>query len=192
MRDKVMQPSTEPAQTSNNTQTPSNNTAGGTANGTQGPPLAQAPALGKTGTKLEDLPASVNIVPATTVREQGGLSLTDAITRNVSGINVGGSSTYSFFDRYLIRGMDARIYTDGFSDGDQSNGHPHSLNGVQQIEVLKGPGSALFGSTTPGGSINIVHFLPSPVPSYGISGQVGSFGWCRRASMPPGRRRSKA
>ncbi len=173
---QATRPSTQPAQTSNSTQTPSNNTAGGTSNGTQGPPLAQAPALGKTGTKLEDLPASVNIVPATTVREQGGLSLTDAITRNVSGINVGGSSTYSFFDRYLIRGMDARIYTDGFSDGDQSNGYPHSLNGVQQIEVLKGPGSALFGSTTPGGSINIVHFLPSPVPSYGISGQVGSFG----------------
>jgi iron complex outermembrane receptor protein len=132
--------------------------------------------LGKTGTKLEDLPASVSIVPATTIKERGGTSLTDAVTAGVSGINVGGSSTYSFFDRYLIRGMDARIYTDGFSDGDQFNGYPHSLNGVQQIEVLKGPGSALFGSTTPGGSVNIVHFLPSPMAGFGAGLHVGSFG----------------
>jgi iron complex outermembrane recepter protein len=149
--------------------------APGAPNGVSGPPLAQTPALGKTNTKLADLPSSVVIVPVATVREQGGVSLTDAVTRNVSGVNVGGSSTYGFFDRYLIRGMDARIYTDGFSDGDQFNGYPHSLNGVSQIEVLKGPGSALFGSTTPGGSINIVHFLPSPMPSWGVGGSVGSF-----------------
>jgi iron complex outermembrane receptor protein len=72
--------------------------------------------------------------------------------------------------------MDARIYTDGFSDGDQFNGYPHSLNGVSQIEVLKGPGSALFGSTAPGGSINIVHFSPSAVASWGVGGGGGSFG----------------
>ncbi len=143
--------------------------------GASGPPLSEVATLGKTGTKLEDLPASVVVVPATTIKERGGTSLTDAVTAGVSGVNVGGSSTYSFFDCYLIRGMDARIYTDGFSDGDQFNGYPHSLNGVQQIEVLKGPGSALFGSTTPGGSINIVHFLPSPVAGYGAGLQVGSF-----------------
>jgi iron complex outermembrane recepter protein len=145
-------------------------------NSANGPPLSQVATLGKTGTKLEELPASVVVVPATTIEERGGTSLTDAVTAAVSGVNVGGSSTYSFFDRYLIRGMDARIYTDSFSDGDQFNGYPHSLNGVQQIEVLKGPGSALFGSTTPGGSINIVHFLPSPVAGYGAGLQVGSFG----------------
>jgi iron complex outermembrane recepter protein len=145
-------------------------------NGANGPPLSQVATLGKTATKLEDLPASVVVVPATTIKERGGNSLTDAVTAGVSGVNVGGSSTYGFFDRYLIRGMDARIYTDGFSDGDQFNGYPHSLNGVQQIEVLKGPGSALFGSTTPGGSVNIVHSLPSLVAGYGAGLQVGSFG----------------
>jgi iron complex outermembrane receptor protein len=47
---------------------------------------------------------------------------------------------------------------------------------VDHIEVLKGPGSALFGSTTPGGSINIVHYTPSSTPGYGVGLQVGSFG----------------
>jgi iron complex outermembrane receptor protein len=137
--------------------------------------LQQAPALGKTGTKLEDLPQSVVIVPGTLVTEQGGTSVRSAI-RDVSSVNEGGSSSYGFFDRFLIRGMDARVYSDSFPDGDQSNGFPHSLNGVERIEVLKGPGSALFGSTTPGGSINIVHFEPSSTFSYGAGLQVGSFG----------------
>src|SRR5262249_15078293 len=78
--------------------------------------------------------------------------------------------------RYTIRGMDARIYSDGFPDGDQSNGFPHSLNGVERVEVLKGPGSALFGTTAPGGVVNIVHFTPSATPAYGMSAQVGSYG----------------
>jgi iron complex outermembrane receptor protein len=145
-------------------------------NALPGQPLTQTPTFGKTNTKLADLPMSVQVVPAVTVREKGGLSLNDAVTREVSGVNVGGSSTYGFFDRYLIRGMDARIYEDGFPDGDQFNGFPHYLNGVAQIEVLKGPGSALFGTSTPGGSINIVHYLPSAVPAWGAGGSLGSFG----------------
>jgi len=138
------------------------------------PGLQAVPSLGKTGTALGNLPQSVVVVPRAVVVEQGGSSLRDAI-RDVSGVNEGGSSSYGFFDRFTIRGLDARIYSDDFPDGDQSNGYPHSINGVDHIEVLKGPGSALFGSGPPGGSINIVHFVPSPVPGYGISAQVGSF-----------------
>jgi iron complex outermembrane recepter protein len=119
-------------------------------NGANGPPLQQVPSMGKTGTKIEDIPASVQIIPREVVTEQGGTDLRSSI-RNVSGVSEGGSSSYGFFDRFLIRGMDPRIYSDGFSDGDQTNGLPHSLNGVERIEVLKGPGSALFGSGPPGG-----------------------------------------
>jgi iron complex outermembrane recepter protein len=147
--------------------------AGGNANSTA--PLEQAAAADKTGTKLANLPQSVVVVPRAVVSEQGGTTLSDAV-RDVSGINLGGSSSYGFFDRFTIRGMDARIYSDQLPDGDQYNGFPHSMNGVQSIEVLKGPGSALFGTSTPGGSIDIVHFMPSAVPGYGISQQIRSFG----------------
>jgi iron complex outermembrane recepter protein len=162
------------------TQAPAGATVAGQAAGPGGntnstAPLEQAPAMDKTGTKIADLPQSVVVVPRTVVTEQGGTNLSDAV-HNVSGINLGGSSSYGFFDRFTIRGMDARIYSDQFPDGDQFNGFPHSINGVQYIEVLKGPGSALFGSSTPGGSIDIIHFMPSAVPGYGISQQIGSFG----------------
>ena len=136
--------------------------------------LEQIPGVGKTGTKLKDLPISVTEIPKQIVSQEGGTTLKDAI-RNSSGISQGGPSSYGFFDRFLIRGLDARIYTDGLSDFDQINGLPHSLNGVDHVEILKGPGSALFGSGPPGGTINIVHSLPSSDPHAGITTQYGSF-----------------
>jgi iron complex outermembrane receptor protein len=149
----------------------------GTGTGPNGTmmPLQTVATVDKTGTPLANLPQSVVIVPRATIVEQGGTSVADAV-RNVSGVNIGGASTYGFFDRFTIRGMDARFYSDNFPDGDQSNGFPHSLNGVERVEVLKGPGSALFGSGPPGGTVNVVHFAPSAVPGYGLSQQVGSFG----------------
>ncbi len=137
--------------------------------------LELAPALGKTATPLIDLPASIEVVTRATLDAQGGTSLNAAV-RDVSGVNIGGSSSYGFFDRFMIRGLDARVFTDGFSDGDQSNGFPHSLNGVDHIEVLKGPGSALFGNGPGGGSINIVHRNPSSMAAYRTDFQAGAYG----------------
>jgi len=147
----------------------------GPNNNNSGPPLRQAPALGKTGTKLADLPVSVQIIPREVVTEQGGTLLRDAIN-NASGINSGGQDSLGYFDHFLIRGLNAQVYSDGFSDGDLLGGLVHSLNGVRRIEILEGPGSALFGSGPPGGTINIVHYDPSPVFHYGSSLQAGSFG----------------
>ena len=61
----------------------------GPNNNNSGPPLQQAPSLGKTGTKLADLPISVQIIPREVLTEQGTTTLKDAVT-NASGINTGG------------------------------------------------------------------------------------------------------
>ena len=95
---------------------------------------------------------------------------------NASGINYGGTDSKGFYDHFIIRGLNATIYSDGFTDGDQLNGISHSLNGVERVEILEGPGSALFGSGAPGGTINLVHYTPSSVPYYGVTLQGGSFG----------------
>jgi iron complex outermembrane receptor protein len=138
-------------------------------------PLEEMPSVGKTGTMIEDIPSSVQVIGHALVESQGGISLRDTI-RNASGIIQGGSDGFGFGDKFQIRGVEARIYNDGFSDGDARNGIPHSLNGVERIEILEGPGSSLFGSGPPGGTINMVHFLPSAIPHYGGSFHTGSFG----------------
>lgn len=161
--------------TATETQAAPTSTTGGEPGSISATPLQQVPTLGKTDTKLADLPMSVQIIPRQLLIQQGDTMLRQAIT-NASGVNQGGQDSLGYFDHFLIRGLNAQMYTDGFSDGDQLGGVSHSLNGVQRIEVLEGPGSALFGSGPPGGTINIVHFLPSPIFQYGISTQVGSFG----------------
>ncbi|HEY9131723.1 MAG TPA: TonB-dependent receptor plug domain-containing protein, partial [Dyella sp.] len=120
----------------------------------------QKVALGKTDTKLEDLPASVQVIPRALLSEQGATMLRDAVY-NASGVNTGGQDSKGYYDHFLIRGLNAQVYSDGFSDGDQLSGLSHSLNGVERVEILEGPGSALFGSGPPGGTIDIVHYAPS-------------------------------
>ena len=135
----------------------------------------QRSSVSKTYTKLEDLPASVQVIPRALLSEQGATMLRDAVY-NASGVNAGGQDSKGYFDHFLIRGLNAQIYSDGFSDGDQLSGLSHSLNGVERIEILEGPGSALFGSGPPGGTINIVHYAPASTLHYGGSLQAGSFG----------------
>jgi iron complex outermembrane receptor protein len=142
--------------------------------GPTGPLLQQAPSLGKTGTKLEDLPASVQVINRDVMNQQGANSVLDSIT-NASGIVEGGQDGH-YLDMFLIRGLNAQFYNDGFREGDQLGGFSHMLNGVKQVEILEGPGSALFGSGPPGGTINVVHYTPSSDFHYGASMQAGSFG----------------
>jgi iron complex outermembrane recepter protein len=135
----------------------------------------QVSASSKTGTKLEDLPSNAQVIPRALLSEQGATMLREGVA-NASGVNVGGQDTKGYYDHFLIRGLNAQIYSDGFSDGDLLGGISHSLNGVERIEVLEGPGSALFGSGPPGGTINIVHYTPSPEFHFGANVQAGSFG----------------
>jgi iron complex outermembrane receptor protein len=164
------------------------NVEGGSAQGQQAHPFGYGPgsrdrtsnpqqvvAASKTGTKLADIPGSVQTVPHELLYEQGATMLRQSLD-NVSGVNFGGQDSKGFYDHFLIRGLNAQIYEDGFSDGDQLGGVSHSLNGVDHIEVVEGPGSALFGSGPPGGTINIVHYKPSSDVHYGASAQAGSFG----------------
>ena len=135
----------------------------------------QVVSASKTGTQLEDLPANVQTIPHQVFQEQGDSMLRQGLY-NASGVNVGGQDSKGFYDVFLIRGLNAQIYQDGFSDGDQLGGISHSLNGVESVEILEGPGSALFGSGPPGGTININHYTPSPDFHFGASVQGGSFG----------------
>jgi len=137
----------------------------------------QVASVSKTGTPLGDLPMSVQEVPRGILDEQGAASLQEAIRNgNFSGVNYGGTDSKGFTDHFTIRGLQAQTYVDGFSDGDQVNGPTHSLLGVERIEVLEGPGSALLGSGPPGGSINLVHYTPSAQFHSGVNIQAGSFG----------------
>src|SRR5208282_5507316 len=117
--------------------------------------------LDKTGTPIGNVPRSIQIVPHELFEAQGATMLSETL-RNVSGASLGGQYAFGFYDRFTIRGLDANTLVDGLPDSTSDlTGIPHTLTGVERVEVLKGPGSALYGSSESGGTINLVHYLPS-------------------------------
>jgi iron complex outermembrane receptor protein len=144
-----------------------------TAPRTTGPDTVAS--VDKTGTPIQDLPRSVQVVPDVLFHQQGAVTLTDTL-RDVSGAAPGGQFAFGFFDRVIVRGLNVTYLNDGLPDGTSDlTGVVHSLVGVERVEVLKGPGSALYGDTEEGGAINLVHYRPSDTFGGGISEQAGSF-----------------
>ncbi len=128
----------------------------------------------KTETPLREVPRSIQVIPQPLIRDQGAVVLDDAI-RNVSGLTRSSSSNYGFFNNYLSRGLNLNFLRDGIPDGFTINGYARTLTDVEQIEVLKGPGSALYGSGDPGGSINLITKKPQMGPAYELRTGIGSF-----------------
>ena len=63
--------------------------------------------------------------------------------------------------------------------------HEINIQMAGGIEVVKGPGTALYGSDAIGGIINILTRTPPRTPELSLSGDIGSFGW-RRALVSGG------
>lgn len=129
----------------------------------------------KTSTPLKDIPASVVVVPQAVVKQQGTTASVDTAIRNVSGVTQSSSSNYGFFNNYLIRGLNMNFLRDGTPDASTVNGYSRSLLNVDRVEVLKGPGSSLYGTGSPGGSVNLVTKAPQASPAYEFEQSAGSF-----------------
>ncbi|HEX4079484.1 MAG TPA: TonB-dependent receptor [Rhizomicrobium sp.] len=131
--------------------------------------------IDKTGTPIADVPRSIEVVPDKLFNAQGDTTLAQVLP-DVSGASQGGQYNFGFFDRFIIRGLDATYLDDGLPDGTSDlTGYVHSLTGVQSVEILKGPGSALYGSAEEGGTINLVHFRPGDMFGAWASEQYGSY-----------------
>lgn len=104
---------------------------------------------------LLDTPKSVTVVPAEVIAQTGATSLTDAL-RTVPGITIGAAEGGNpVGDNMFIRGYNAQTdtYIDGIRDaGSQSR----EIFAIEQVEVVKGPNSALGGRSSAGGSINLI------------------------------------
>lgn len=129
----------------------------------------------KTDTPLRDIPASVAVVSADLLQEQGVTTMNDAM-RNVSGVQPLMGGGYGFANNYTSRGLAINFLRDDMPDGSAQNGYWRTMYDIERIEVLKGPGSALYGSGGPGGSINIVTRKPQKAFSFDSGVTLGSYG----------------
>ena len=108
---------------------------------------------------LRDIPQTITVITRAVIEEQGAATLRDVL-RNVAGITFqAGEGGVPAGDQLSIRGFSAR--TDMFVDGVRDfGGYSRDSFNMEQVEVAKGPTSALAGRGSTGGAINQVSKSP--------------------------------
>ena len=116
----------------------------------------------KSATPILETARSISIETDDQFRDKGALTLDDTLnyTSGVVGDTFGFATRGDF---PLIRGFDAAEYRDGqqvlfgFYNNTRSD-----IYMLEQVEILKGPASVLYGKGTPGGIINAVSKIAGP------------------------------
>lgn len=110
---------------------------------------------------LVDTPQTVQVIKKELLREQGVLSLTDAL-RNSPGITMqmGENGNTSAGDTFSMRGFSAQnaIFLDGIRD---LGAVSRDVFNLEQIEVVKGPAGADVGRAAAAGYVNLISKLPT-------------------------------
>ncbi len=144
-----------------------------------GTPYIESTATGtRTETPLTQTPQSIQIIPEAVLEDQQVIRLNEAL-RNSPGV-IQGNTFGNGRDSFVIRGFDeAAIVQNGFRlDNSVTNGLRETSN-LEQVEVLRGPASILFGNVEPGGVVNLVTKQPLDTPFAEVTAQVGSYGLLR-------------
>lgn len=142
------------------------------------------------GSKFEadprDVPQAVSVVNDQLIESQSSFSLRDAL-KNVAGLTVAAGEGGRTGDSITLRGFAANSdnYLDGVKDMGQ---YVRDTFFIEQVEVLKGPSSMLFGRGSTGGVINQISRKPrrADAPAFlETEASYGSFDF-KRLSMDAG------
>lgn len=129
----------------------------------------------KSDTPIIETPLSVSVLTEERIADLGALTVQDALGY-VSGLYNGPYGLDTRGDWAQIRGVSPVQYLDGLKSlfGFYNNVRvaPYAL---QQIEILKGPSSVLYGQGSIGGIVNLVSKKPEPVTSGQLWAQLGNY-----------------
>ena len=139
--------------------------------------VPNAPSTLRTGVDIRDTPSSIQVIPRQVIEDQGATSVRDVV-RNASGVNFSNSSS-GRVEFFTLRGFAAETFRNGFRDNFFSSRTEVELANIEQVEVLKGPASILFGRAEPSGIINFVTKQPLREPFYELAFTMGSFDFTR-------------
>ncbi|MCC6862217.1 MAG: TonB-dependent siderophore receptor [Bryobacterales bacterium] len=145
---------------------------------TPGYQISTASSATRTALPLRDIPQAVQVVNRELIRSQAALSMQDVL-RNVSGVSLHLGEGRR--DQVFIRGNNAMrdSYVDGVRDDAT---YYRDLSTTEQVEVIKGPASVLYGRGSSGGIVNRVTKKPDLERPLGeVSLMGGSYGTKRTA-----------
>jgi len=129
-------------------------------------------------------PATVTVITNEEWQAKGSRLLSDVLA-TVPGLHVSKPQVEYQHKKFYIRGLSGhsssqiKLLIDGESlelmqNGGIFHGFHMPLNGFKRIEVVKGPGSAIYGSDAFAGIINLVTFKQREIESQ-LGGRAGSF-----------------
>jgi len=129
-----------------------------------------------------EVPQVDQVIDAELLRDANALDLNSALDLSASVArqnNFGG-----LWNAFSVRGFSGDInlpsgfLVNGFNAG-RGFGGPRDISGVEAVEILKGPRSALYGRGEPGGTVNLVTKRPQFETSGYAQFQAGSFDFYR-------------
>ncbi|HAA33658.1 MAG TPA: TonB-dependent siderophore receptor [Cyanobacteria bacterium UBA8553] len=142
--------------------------------------VPSASAATRTNAPTRDIPQTIQVIPQQVLEDQGATQLSDAL-RNVPGVAPDNSSLTIFGDAFRSRGFSSG--RDYFTNGVRNAFGGFNLNqetaNIEQVEVLKGPASVLYGQGEPGGIINLTTKQPLRDPFYAVELTIGNFDFYR-------------
>jgi outer membrane receptor for ferrienterochelin and colicin len=123
--------------------------------------------------KLTEAPAAVNVITPTelergSIHGQLGKVLEhqpgiDVVQSGANDFNINTRGFNNSINRRVLVLIDGRDPSTPLLNLQEWNSLATTLSDVQQIEVVRGPGSALFGTNAYNGVINITTFAPRDV-----------------------------
>ncbi|MFW5793524.1 MAG: TonB-dependent receptor, partial [Bacteroidota bacterium] len=137
----------------------------------------------KTKRNMFEVPQRVNILSKEKIEAIPNYSADDLL-RAIPGISVSRGASFLSSSTVSLRGMGAEagrtlVMIDGMpvnkTDGGSVNWNSINAESIEQIEVLKGPGSSIYGGNAMGGVINIITSTPKKQLGGSISQNIGTF-----------------
>lgn len=132
--------------------------------------------VGRLSAPLAETPQAISVVTSAEFTQRGALNLQETL-RYVAGVNAEAYGNDGRNDYSRIRNVEVPIYLDGLRQTFGYYSPRTEIFQMEQVEVLKGPGGALYGAGAIGGLIN----QTSKRPQFETQGQVtASYGtWDR-------------
>src|SRR5271170_4198001 len=137
---------------------------------------------------LQEAPASVTILTAEDIRKYGYRTLGEALSavrgfyvtndRTYETVGVRGFSLPGDYASHILVMVNGHNMADNLFDYMLyfGNDFPIDMNLIRQIEIIRGPASALYGSNAMFATINIVTKSPSEMGPLTSTADTGSFG----------------
>jgi outer membrane receptor for ferrienterochelin and colicins len=138
-------------------------------------------------TSLDQAPAAATVITAKQIQALGASTIDDVL-ETVPGLHIALSGAFRLDTIYSIRGIHTTLNSqvllliNGYpTQYSVSGGRPpllrQSVNNVSRIEVLRGPGSAIYGSDAFSGVINIITKSAREIDGTEVGSKIGSFGF---------------